>query len=72
MGKTLTVCLLLVLSIQPLLADSVEADASESAHSEGRGYVGVRVGYLAVQHVDSGSLNPGLHVRTLLPPDVRH
>ncbi len=59
MGKTVAVCLLLVLSIQPLLADSAEADASESAHSEGRSYVGVRVGYLEVKHVDTGSLNLG-------------
>ncbi len=59
MGKLLSACLLLVLSAQPLRAESIESETYESAQSQSRVFVGVRVGYLEVQHVDTGSLNLG-------------
>ena len=59
MGKLLSVCLLLMLSIQPLQAESIESETLASAPSQGHVFIGVRVGYLEVQHVDSGSLNLG-------------
>ena len=58
-GKTLFACVLLLLSCQPLLAESTETETSESDLSEEQGYLGVRLGFLEVQHVDSGSLNLG-------------
>ena len=59
MGKLLSVCLLLVLSIQPLQAESIESETFATAPSQGHFFGGVRVGYMEVKHVDSGSLNLG-------------
>ena len=59
MGKLLSACLLMVLSAQPLYAESIESETYDSAHGQSHVFGGVRVGYLEVQHVDSGSLNLG-------------
>ena len=59
MGKLLSVSLVLVLSIQPLLAEPVEPETHESAQDQGGLILGARIGYLEVEHVDSGNLNLG-------------
>ncbi len=59
MWKVLSVCLVLALSIQPLQAEPVESETNESAQDQSRLFGGARVGYLEVQHVDTGSLNVG-------------
>ena len=59
MWRVLSVCLVLALSIQPLPAESDESETDEPAQEQSSFFGGARVGYLEVQHVDTGSLNVG-------------
>ncbi len=71
MWKVLSLSLVLVLSIQPLLAESDESETNESAQDPSRFFGGARVGYLEVQHVDTGSLNVGFMFGYTLQTDGR-